>query len=112
VRRHVERRVHQHAAFALAVAERALQNLGEKGADCLTIADMSAWGWLDRASCVRKGEVAPFAPFPHLKRLFQAVEARPAVARARAAGTEHGFKKVNDEETKRALFPSNYPSAA
>jgi GSH-dependent disulfide-bond oxidoreductase len=80
--------------------------------DGYTIADMSAWGWLDRASRVRKGEADPLAAFPHLKRLFQVVEARPAVARARAVGTDHAFKKVNDEETKRALFPSNYPPAA
>src|SRR5258705_289282 len=38
--------------------------------------------------------------------------ARPAVARARAVGKDHAFKTVNDEETKRALFPSNYPPAA
>lgn len=25
---------------------------------------------------------------------------------------DHPFKKVNDEETRRALFPSNYPLAA
>jgi len=46
------------------------------------------------------------------KRLFQTVDARPAVARARAVGKDHDFKKINDEETKRALFPSNYPPAA
>lgn len=60
----------------------------------------------------RFGGHDPLAPYPHLKRLFQTVEARPAVARARAAGKDHDFKKVNDEETKRALFPSNYPTAA
>jgi GSH-dependent disulfide-bond oxidoreductase len=73
---------------------------------------MSAWGWLDRASRVRKGEDAPLAPYPHLKRLFQTVDARPAVTRARAVGKDHDFKKVNDAEAKRALFPSNYPTAA
>jgi GST-like protein len=31
------------------------------------------------------------------------------VERARAVGKDHDFKKVNDEETKRALFPPNYP---
>jgi GST-like protein len=77
-----------------------------------TIADMSAWGWLDRASRVRKGEHDPLAAFPNLKRLFETVDARPAAARARAVGKNHDFKKVNDEETKRALFPSNYPPAA
>jgi GST-like protein len=76
--------------------------------DAYTIADMSAWGWLDRASRVLKGDADPLAPYPHLKRLFQSVDARPAVVRARAIGTDHDFKKVNDEETQRALFPSNY----
>lgn len=80
--------------------------------DSYTIADMSAWGWLDRASRVMKGNDDPLGAFPHLKRLFQTVDARPAVARARAVGSDHAFKKVNDEETRRALFPSNYPSAA
>jgi phage/plasmid primase-like uncharacterized protein len=27
-------------------------------------------------------------------------------------GTDDSFKNVNDEETRRALFPSNYPPAA
>ena len=77
-----------------------------------TIADMSAWGWLDRASRVMKGADDPLAPYPHLRRFFQTVDARPAVQRARAVGQDHAFKKVSDEETKRALFPSNYPPAA
>ena len=77
-----------------------------------TIADMSAWGWLDRASRVMKGAEDPLAPYPNLRRFFQAIDARPAVQRARAVGQDHEFKKVSDEETKRALFPSNYPPAA
>jgi GST-like protein len=76
-----------------------------------TIADISAWGWLDRASRVLKGAADPLGSYPHLKRLFQTVDGRPAVARARAIGADHEFKKVNDDETKRALFPSNYPPA-
>src|ERR1700753_1804787 len=77
-----------------------------------TIADISAWGWLDRASRVLKGSDDPLAAFPNLKRLFEPVDARPAVARARAVGKDHPFKRVTDEETKRALFPSNYPPPA
>jgi GST-like protein len=77
--------------------------------DTYTIADISAWGWLDRASRVIKGAPDPLNAYPDLKRLFQTVDARPAVARARAVGADHAFKKVNDEETQRALFPSNYP---
>lgn len=77
-----------------------------------TIADISAWGWLDRASRVMKGAEDPLAPYPNIKRWFQKVDARPAVARARTVGADIAFKKVNDEETQRALFPSNFPPAA
>jgi GSH-dependent disulfide-bond oxidoreductase len=80
--------------------------------DTYTIADMSAWGWLDRASRVRKGADDPLGPFPNLKRLFETVDVRPAAARARAVGKDHDFKKIVDEQTKRSLFPSNYPPAA
>ena len=80
--------------------------------DQYTIADMSAWGWLDRASRVLRGVEDPLAPYPHLKRLFETVDARPAAARARRVGKEHSFKTATDEETRRALFPSNYPPAA
>ena len=34
------------------------------------------------------------------------------MARARTVGKDYHFKKVNEEEVKRALFPSNYPPAA
>lgn len=74
-----------------------------------SIVDMSAWGWIDRASRVLKGEEAPLDAFPNLKRWFERIDSRPAVARARAVGQSHAFKRVNDEETKRSLFPSNYP---
>lgn len=75
-----------------------------------SIADISAWGWLDRAARVMKGAERPFAPFPELGRYFAAVDARPAVARARAIGGDHAFKAPGDEDSKRALFPSNYPA--
>lgn len=73
-----------------------------------TIVDMSAWGWIDRASRVLKGEEEPLRDFPQIKRWFAQIDARPAVSRARAAAKNHEFKKVIDEETRRALFPSNY----
>lgn len=77
-----------------------------------TIADISAWGWLDRAGRVLPGDSDPLAAFPNVKRLFQAVDSRPAVRKARAIGKGHAFKKEVDEETKRALFPSNFPKVA
>jgi len=76
-----------------------------------TIADMSAWGWVDRAARVFKGNEKPLDAFPNVRRWFAGIDARPAVARARAVGTDHAFKKEIDEETRRALFPSNYPPA-
>jgi len=76
-----------------------------------TIADMSAWGWLGRASRVLKGAEPPLAAYPAIDRWFRAIDARPAAARARQVGADIDFKKVNDEETRRALFPSNYPPA-
>src|SRR5579863_1062317 len=77
-----------------------------------SIADMSAWGWLTRASRVLPGADDPLACFPNLKRLFEAVDARPAAARARALGKDYRFKTEVDEETKRAMYPSNYPEIA
>jgi GST-like protein len=77
-----------------------------------TIADISGWGWVDRASFVLPGNDAPLAAYPNVRRWFHAIDARPGVAKARAIGSSHSFKKGVDEETRRALFPSNYPPAA
>jgi len=75
-----------------------------------SIADMSAWGWVDRAGFVFASET-PLAAFPQLQRWFAAIDARPAAVRARAVGKDHTFKREFDEQTRRALFPSNYPPA-
>ncbi|RUZ74401.1 glutathione S-transferase family protein [Mesorhizobium sp. M7A.F.Ca.US.006.01.1.1] len=73
-----------------------------------TIADISAWAWLTRAERVRLGASDPLGPFPHLKRYFESINERPAALRARSVGASHRFKTAMDEETKRALFPSNF----
>jgi GST-like protein len=75
-----------------------------------TIVDISAWGWIDRASLVLKGEGDPLAPYTNIKSWFAAIDARPAIARARAVGKDHIFKRERDDEARRALFPSNYPA--
>lgn len=79
----------------------------------MTIADIAAWGWLDRAARVLMAEPGanPLAAYPELARWFAAIDARPAVARARAVGQGISFKREMDEEARRALFPSNYPAA-
>jgi GST-like protein len=76
-----------------------------------TIADISAWGWIDRAARVL-GRENPLQDYPEIARWFARIEARPAAARARGAGTQFVFKTERDEETRRALFPSNYPANA
>jgi GST-like protein len=71
-----------------------------------TIADMAAWGWIDRVVPVLgEGEIENY---PNLKRWFDKVEARPAVARARETGNGVEFKREFDDVARRALFPSNY----
>jgi GST-like protein len=79
--------------------------------DSYTIADISAWGWIDRATTVFANPNALDA-YPNIKRWFQAIDARPAVAKARVVGTGHAFKTEMDDDAKRAMFPSNYPAAA
>jgi GST-like protein len=81
------------------------------GAD-YTIADMAAWGWIDRARFVLPGSDEPLAAYQNIKEWFDRIGARPATQRARKVGEDHPFKRINDEETKRALFPSNYPKEA
>ena len=72
-----------------------------------TIADVSAWGWIDKAPVVLGEE--GLTPYPNIKRWFDSINSRPAAARAREMGKNITFKKEFDEEAKRAFFPSNYP---
>lgn len=80
--------------------------------DAYSIADMSAWGWMDRAPRILKGAEDPLSAYPNILRWYAGIEARPAAARARAVGTGHAFKPVGDEASRRAMYPSNYPPAA
>ncbi|CAM4447856.1 glutathione S-transferase family protein [Vibrio agarivorans] len=74
--------------------------------DQFTIADISAWGWIDKAQVVLGEE--GLAPYPNLARWFESINSRPAVQRARQVGQDVEFKSEFDESAKRALFPSNY----
>ena len=72
-----------------------------------TIVDIAAWAWVDRAALTLGAE--RLGEFPEVERWFQAVDARPAVARARLMGQDIEFKTPGDEDSRRALYPSNYP---
>lgn len=71
-----------------------------------TIVDVAAWAWLDKANVVL-GEKG-LEPYPNLMRWFDAINNRPAAIRARKMADNIEFKSEFDEETRRALFPSNY----
>ncbi|GAB5377348.1 MAG: glutathione S-transferase N-terminal domain-containing protein [Acuticoccus sp.] len=71
-----------------------------------TIADICAWGWVDRN--VRVLGEGGIEAYPNAKRWFEAVSARPAVARARSLPERLAFKTQFDEETARSLFPANF----
>ena len=94
------------------VLDKHLKGRGFIVANEYSIADISAWGWLDRAARVLPGDTDPLQAFPDLQRWFRAIDSRAAVAKAREVGKGHAFKKEMDEETRRALFPSNYAKAA
>lgn len=82
--------------------------------DEFTIADISAWGWVDYAARVLGVAEDPLAPFPNVKRWLAAINARPAVARVNEVGKALAEKAPlgMDEATRRNLLPSNYPDLA
>ena len=71
-----------------------------------TIADVAAWGWVRMHGRVL-GE-GGIEDYPAVKAWLERVDARPAAARARDLSTNLSFKSEFDEETARAMFPSNF----
>jgi GST-like protein len=47
---------------------------------------------------MRKGAADPLGSLLNLKQPFEAIDSRPAVARAREVGKDHPSKRVNNEE--------------
>jgi GST-like protein len=50
---------------------------------------------------------ATWTQYPHIKRLLDAVNARPAAQRAEAFKAQYSFKAEMDAEAKKFLFPQN-----
>jgi GSH-dependent disulfide-bond oxidoreductase len=70
-----------------------------------TVVDMAVWGW---------ARVVPFilgpdawAKLPHVKRLLDEINARPAAQRAEAIKAKYSFKTDMDEAARKILFPQN-----
>ncbi len=70
-----------------------------------SLLDMSVWGWA-RAVPFALGAEA-WGQLPHVKRLFDAVNERPAAQRAAALKDRHAFKTEMDDAARRAMFPQN-----
>lgn len=64
-----------------------------------SIADIASWSWV--VPHERQGQ--KLADFPHLKRWFEEMRARPAVAKGFAVGADLGKSKM-DDEAKKILF--------
>ncbi len=73
--------------------------------DAYTLVDMAVWGWA-RAVPFALGDKA-WEQLPHVKRLFDAINARPAAQRAAALKDRYTFKAEMDDEARRAMFPQN-----
>ena len=103
---YASRRYSREAERHYAVLDERLKGREFLVGDAFTIVDIAAWGWIDRANMVH-GD-AGLDGYPELARWFAAVNARPAVERARQMGAGIAFKGERDEQAMRALFPSNY----
>lgn len=103
-------RYHREAQRHYQVLEQHLDERRYLVGNSYSIADISAWGWLDKATVVLGEE--GLEPYPNLRRWFDNIDNRPAVARAREVGRNITFKSERDEAALRALFPQNYPEPA
>ena len=73
-----------------------------------TIVDMALWGWARRLPFVL-GMAPNWPDVPHVKRLVDEIEARPAAVAALALAQKFSFKREFDEEARSILFPQNRP---
>ena len=72
-----------------------------------SIVDMALWGWARMLPYVLGTGEATWTQYPNIKRLLDAVNARPAAQRAEALKTQHSFKTEMDAEAKKFMFPQN-----
>lgn len=70
--------------------------------DEYTIVDMAAWGWCRVLGFMLGAEA--WGDYPHLKRLFDEINARPAAAKVDALKEKHAFKAEMDEDARRQMF--------
>jgi GST-like protein len=79
-------------------------------ADTYTIVDMDVWGWARMVPYILSKDA--WDKLPHLKRLVDEVEARPAAQRALKLKDRFTFKAEMDDEARRNMFRHLAASAA
>ena len=72
-------------------------------AETYTIVDMDLWGWARLVPFMLSNDNA-WTEFPHLKRLVDEIEARPAAQRALKIKERFTFKAEMDDEARRNMF--------
>ena len=73
--------------------------------DSYTLVDMAVWGWARAVPFILGAEA--WNKLPHVKRLLDEINSRPAAQRAEALKEQYAFKTEMDDEALRALFPQN-----
>ena len=73
--------------------------------DRYTLLDMSVWGWARAVPFVLGNDA--WEKLPHVKRLSDTINQRPAAQRAAALKDRYTFKAEMDDEARRAMFPQN-----
>lgn len=78
--------------------------------DTYTLVDMAVWGWARAVTRVLDADA--WAKLPHVKRLLDEINTRPAAQRVEALAKRHAFKTEMDDEARRFMFPQNARLAA
>ncbi len=73
--------------------------------DEYTLVDMAVWGWARAVPFVLGPEA--WEKLPHVKRLLDEINGRPAAQRAEALKARHAFKAEMDDAAREVLFPQN-----
>ncbi len=83
------------------------ERLGQQAymTDEYSIVDMSVWGWARVIPFVLGPQA--FEQLPHVKRLLDEINARPAAQAAEAIKGRFAFKAEVDEDARKHLFPQN-----
>ena len=72
-----------------------------------TVVDMAFWGWARMLPYVLGTGDATWTEYPHVKRLLDQINARPAAQGAETLKSRHSFKAEMDADARKFLFPQN-----